>query len=102
MMLHLRPDLVQMEQAADFVPLMRALADEGYRLLSPTGPAQLAWQAQDLHPSGACGDATNADAARGRMLVDHAAQALVELLQELDRFAPERLRSATAGSCRPA
>jgi creatinine amidohydrolase len=73
MMLHLRPDLVQMEHAADFVPLMRELADEGYRRLSPTGPGRLAWQAQDLHPSGACGDATNADAERGRALVDHAA-----------------------------
>ena len=90
-----------MAQAADFVPLMRAMADEGYRLLSPVGPARLAWQAQDLHPSGACGDATDADAERGRMLVDHAARALVELLQELDRFPPERLRSPTAGSCRP-
>jgi creatinine amidohydrolase len=93
MMLHLRPDLVQMEHAADFVPLMRELADEGYRRLSPTGPGRLAWQAQDLHPSGACGDATNADAERGRALVDHAAGALVELLLELDRFSPDRLRS---------
>jgi creatinine amidohydrolase len=92
MMLHLRPDLVQMAHAADFVPLMREMAADGYRLLSPTGPAKLAWQAQDLHPSGACGDATNADAERGRALVDHAARTLVALLQELDRFPPERLR----------
>ena len=102
MMLHLRPDLVQMEHAADFVPLMRELADEGYRRLSPTGPGRLAWQAQDLHPSGACGDASNADAERGRALVDHAAGALVELLLELDRFPPDRLRSPTRGSCRSA
>jgi creatinine amidohydrolase len=92
MMLHLRPDLVQMARAAEFVPLMRQLADEGYRLLSPTGPGKLAWRAEDLHPSGACGDATNADAERGRQLVDHAAQSLVELLIEVDRFAPDRLR----------
>jgi creatinine amidohydrolase len=101
-MLHLRPELVQMQHAADFAPLMREMAAQGYRLLSPTGPARLAWQAQDLHPSGACGDATNADAGRGRAIVDHAARALVEVLQELDRFPPERLRSATAGSSRPA
>jgi creatinine amidohydrolase len=92
MMLHLRPDLVQLARAADFVPLMRQMADEGYRLLSPTGPGKLAWQAQDLHPSGAAGDARNADAERGRALVDHAAQALVDLLREVDRFAPDRLR----------
>jgi creatinine amidohydrolase len=81
-----------MARAADFVPLMRQMADEGYRLLSPTGPGKLAWQAQDLHPSGAAGDARNADAERGRALVDHAAQALVYLLREVDRFAPDRLR----------
>jgi creatinine amidohydrolase len=91
MMLHLRPDLVQMDHAANFTPLMRELADEGYRLLSPTGPGRLAWQAQALHPSGACGDAADADAERGRALVDHAAKVLVDLLIELDRFAPERL-----------
>jgi creatinine amidohydrolase len=92
-MLHLRPDLVQMDQAADFAPLMRQMAADGYRLLSPTGPGKLAWQAQDLHPSGAAGDARNADAERGRALVDHAARALGDLLREVDRFPPDRLRS---------
>jgi creatinine amidohydrolase len=102
MMLHLRPDLVQMEHAADFRPLMRDLAEEGHRLLSPTGPGKLAWQAQDLHPAGACGDATDADAERGQALVEHAAAVLVELLLELDRFDPERLvRSPTAAPSRP-
>jgi creatinine amidohydrolase len=47
-----------------------------YRPLSPTGADRLAWQAQDLHPCGACGDATNADAERGRRVIEHAAQAL--------------------------
>ncbi len=92
MMLHLRPDLVQMDRAADFTPLMAEMAPD-YRRLSPTGPGRLAWQAQDLHPSGAAGDATDADAERGRALVEHAAQALVQLLIELDRFPLDRLRS---------
>jgi creatinine amidohydrolase len=91
-MLHLRPDLVHMDRAANFVPLMRTLRDDGHRLLSPTGPGKLAWQAQDLHPSGAAGDATDADAGRGRQLVEHAARALADLLIEVDRFAPDRLR----------
>ena len=91
-MLHLRPDLVQMDRAANFIPLMRTLRADGYRLLSPTGPGKLAWQAQDLHPSGACGDATDADAERGRQLVEHAAKALADLLLELDRFTLDRLR----------
>jgi creatinine amidohydrolase len=92
MMLHLRPDLVRMDRAADFVPLMRELASD-YRHLSPTGAARLAWMAQDLHPSGACGDARNADATRGRAVIEHAAQALIALLREVDRYPLERLRA---------
>jgi creatinine amidohydrolase len=95
MMLHLRPDLVRMDLAAEFRPLMTDLAPD-YRHLSPTGAGRLAWMAQDLHPSGACGDATDADAGRGRALVDHAAQILVELLVEIDRYPLERLRSRRA------
>ncbi len=91
MMLELRPDLVRMDLAADFTPLMRELADNRY--LSPTGAGRLAWLAQDLHPSGACGDARNADAGRGRARGAHAAQALIALLQEVDRYPLERLRS---------
>ena len=92
MMLHLRPDLVRMDLAADFFPLMRELAGE-FCHLSPTGAGRLAWMAQDLHPSGACGDARAADAERGRALVEHAAQALITLLREVDRYPLERLRA---------
>jgi len=91
MMLHLRPDLVRMDLAADFPPLMRELAAD-YRHLSPTGAGRLAWMAQDLHPSGACGDASAADADRGRALIEHAAQTLVALLREIDRYPLDRLR----------
>jgi creatinine amidohydrolase len=91
-MLHLRPDLVRMDRAENFVPLMAGMAQGGYRALSPTGPGRLAWQAQDLNPAGACGDATLADAERGRQLVEHAARALVELLEEVDRYPLANLR----------
>ncbi len=84
MMLHLAPDLVQMEKAADFRPLSKDMADD-YRYLSPLGPAQLAWQAQDLHPSGAAGNAAAADAERGAQVVEFVAARIVEVLQEIDR-----------------
>ena len=90
-MLHLRPDLVHMERAANFSPLMADMAGH-YRLLSPIGAGKLAWQAQDLHPSGACGDATNADAERGAQVVEHAAQGLAALLEEVDRYPLANLR----------
>jgi creatinine amidohydrolase len=93
MMLCLRPDLVRMEEARDFTPLMSEMA-QGYARLSPIGPGRLGWMAQDLHPSGACGDARNADPERGRQLVEHAARALLELLLEVDRFPLEKLRPA--------
>ncbi len=91
MMLYLRPDLVRMDQAQSFQPLMAEMAQD-YVRLSPVGPGRLGWMAQDLHPSGACGDASDADPQRGRQLVEHAARALVELLVEVERFPLERLR----------
>ena len=92
MMLYLRPDLVQMAAAGSFPPLMAEMAQDGYRRLCAVGAGRMGWQAQDLHPSGACGDATDADAERGRVLVEHAAKALAELLEEVDRFPLEKLR----------
>jgi creatinine amidohydrolase len=92
MMLHLRSDLVRMDLAGEFFPLMRELAAD-YRHLSPTGAGRLAWMAQDLHPSGACGNARDADAERGGALVEHAAQTLIALLREVDRYPLEHLRS---------
>lgn len=85
MMLALRPDLVRMELAADFVPSSVALAEE-YRHLTPEGRIGFGWQTQDLHISGACGNARGADAVRGQRAIDHAAHGLVELLHEIHRY----------------
>jgi creatinine amidohydrolase len=46
---------------------------------------------QDLHPSGAVGDATAASAQHGHAALDHGARAFVELLREVDRFDLARL-----------
>jgi creatinine amidohydrolase len=85
MMLALRPDLVQMDKAEDFTPLSVALAKD-YRYLTPEGRISFGWQTQDLHPSGACGNARAADAERGARSVEHAARCLVALLQEVHRY----------------
>ena len=85
MMLALRPDLVQMDKAENFAPLSIALAQD-YRYLTPEGRIGFGWQTQDLHPSGACGNALDADAERGACSVEHAAQGLVALLQEVHRY----------------
>jgi creatinine amidohydrolase len=57
-----------------------------YRWLSTQRPAPFAWQAQDLHPSGAAGDATQASAEKGERLIDHGARAFCELLADVDQF----------------
>jgi creatinine amidohydrolase len=65
-----------------------------FRWLSTQRPAPFAWQAQDLNPSGAVGDARQASAEKGGLLLDHGAFAFCELLQDVDNFDVTRL---TAG-----
>jgi len=90
MMLALMPERVDMGKAKRFGSLTERLAAENRHLsLRPGG--KLAWQSQDLNPKGAMGDATDADAERGRLLVDHAAREFITLLEEVDRFPLERL-----------
>ncbi|MGH6716790.1 MAG: creatininase family protein, partial [Bradyrhizobium sp.] len=45
-----------------------------------------AWQTQDLHPSGAVGDAAQASAEKGERLIEHGARAFIELLEDIDKF----------------
>jgi creatinine amidohydrolase len=80
--------LVRNREIADFRPASVAMETE-YRWLSAHRPAPFAWQAQDLHLSGAIGDATDASAAKGEVLLDHGARAFCELLADVDKFDPE-------------
>jgi creatinine amidohydrolase len=91
-MMHLHPDLVRRDELANFRP--RSLDMEGdYEILTPEGSIAFGWETQDLSPPGACGDATDADAARGAQLVAHAAARFVKLLAEIDRYPLEALRT---------
>jgi creatinine amidohydrolase len=87
------PQEVRREAIANFVPSSIAM-EQRYRRLSTHRPAPFAWQAQDLHPSGAAGDATQASAEKGERLLDHGAQAFCELLEDVDRFDMSALRGA--------
>lgn len=89
-MLHLRPDLVRMDNAADFVSSAAQQAP-AFRHLGPTGRISYGWETQDLHPSGAVGDATMATAEKGRTIVEQVADRLVEVLTDVDTFDPARL-----------
>ena len=79
------PRAVRKDKIADFRPSSMAMQKD-YRWLSPHRPAPFAWQAQDLHRSGAVGDATQASAEKGLRLLDHGAAAFCELLADIDRF----------------
>ena len=76
---------VRAEALGDFRPASIAM-ERKYRRLSAHRPAAFAWQAQDLHPSGAVGNATLASADKGARLIDYGAQAFVELLEDVDEF----------------
>jgi creatinine amidohydrolase len=89
------PQHVRRDRVADFHPASIAM-DTSYRWLSTHRPAPFAWQAQDLHPSGAAGDATQASAEKGQRLLDHGAQAFCELLADVDRFDMAALQNKPA------
>jgi creatinine amidohydrolase len=63
-----------------------------FKWLGAYRPAGFAWMTQDLHPTGAVGDATQASAAKGEVALAQGAKAFVELLHEVDRFDLSRLR----------
>jgi creatinine amidohydrolase len=92
MMLALRPDLVRTEHRANFEPVSVAMESE-YRYLTTEGAIGFGWQTQDLHPAGACGNALDADAARGNQILDHIADGLLGLLHEVHRFPLERIKT---------
>lgn len=91
LMLALRPELVRMELAGDFVPLSKREADR-FPILMGLGAAGYGWLAQDVDASGAAGNAAAADAERGRKVIDHVAGRLVALLDEMVRYPLSNLK----------
>jgi creatinine amidohydrolase len=91
LMLAAMPATVRMDKAARAVPDTLKMAQE-FKWLGAYRPAGFAWMTQDLHPSGAVGDATLAKADKGEAALTQGAQAFVELLREIDRFDLSRLR----------
>ncbi|WP_343593635.1 creatininase family protein [Paracidovorax wautersii] len=82
MMLHLAPETVRMEHAAQWRSSSQDRA-ERYAVLGNGRSAKMGWAMQDYHPSGAVGNAAGATADKGRAVVQAAGAALVQLLQEV-------------------
>jgi creatinine amidohydrolase len=92
LMLHLRPDLVRIDALANFAALTHDM-NTSNRFLGPEKPIGFGWLSQDLHPSGACGNAAQADAARGAQLMEYLVAALDGLLEEVAATTLETLKS---------
>jgi creatinine amidohydrolase len=90
LMLHFRPDLVDMSKAKLF-PSTAAAMDNEYAHLRPAGVHSFGWIAQDLNPDGAVGDASVASAEKGRLTAEHQADAFIALLRDVTRFPLDRL-----------
>jgi creatinine amidohydrolase len=84
-MLAAHPKLVATDEVANF-PSSASEMEKQYLHLSTQRPAPMAWQAQDLNPSGAVGDATQASADKGGALLTHGARAFCELLDDVGKF----------------
>ncbi|MEL6584460.1 MAG: creatininase family protein [Pseudomonadota bacterium] len=87
LMLHFRPDTVDMSAAKDF----RSTAQAGG--LQPIGGVKYGWVAKDLNPDGTVGNAAAGTAEKGKATAAHQAARFVSLLHEvaaadLSRFAP--------------
>ncbi|MBU2963433.1 creatininase family protein [Citreicella sp. C3M06] len=78
----LHPDHVQMEHARDFPAKAAELAGK-FKHLGLSAAGKLGWQAQDMNAAGACGDASKATAEKGEAFIQHAAEQIVTLLQEV-------------------
>lgn len=83
-MLHLRPDLVDMSQARRSVPEHLA----GRRYVKFGGPVSFGWTSDDFGTHGVIGDPTGATAERGRQLWAGMIQAAVQALGEIAAFSP--------------
>jgi creatinine amidohydrolase len=86
-----RSDTVRMEKVVAEMPATVAMQQE-FKWLGAFRPAGFGWMTQDLHPSGAVGDASGATAAKGDATLEKGAAGLIELLREIDRFDLARLR----------
>ena len=90
MMLHLDPELVDMDAAADLGPqVAHSVADCTH--IGFGGPVKFGWLSTDLSPSGVVGDPTGASAAAGERLVEEYISSIVEALPDIATFNPGAL-----------
>ncbi len=95
-MLAAYPGLVRREKIANFVPSTIAM-ERDYQYLRADLPVGFGWMTQDLHASGAVGDASLATAEKGEAALAHGARAFVALLDDVEKFDLARLSPGPFG-----
>jgi creatinine amidohydrolase len=76
---------VRRDKVAHFPSAASAL-ERDHPEIAVAGRLRFAWQAQDLNPTGAVGDARLATAEAGKALVEQAARGLLALAADLSRL----------------
>ncbi len=84
-MLAARPNLVRNERRADFLSATYAM-ERDFKWLRADVPVGFGWMTQDLHASGAVGNAALATAEKGEAALEYGARAFIELLDDVARF----------------
>ncbi|MBO6718675.1 MAG: creatininase family protein [Rhizobiaceae bacterium] len=84
LMLHFRPDTVDMSKAADFVSVA-ATDEERFTHLRPTGTLSYAWIASDLNRAGAVGNAAKGTAELGKRIAEHQVASMIDLLRDVQK-----------------
>jgi creatinine amidohydrolase len=95
-MLAAHPELVRREKIANFVPATYAM-ERDYAYLRADQPVGFGWMTQDLHASGAVGNASLATAEKGEAALDHGARAFIALLKDVEKFDLTRLAPGSLG-----
>ena len=89
-MLALHPELVDMKKAKNFKSEQSRFLKNN-RYLSAYGKHAFGWKMQDLNPIGVVGNAKQASAEKGELLIAHSLKGILTLLKEVDRFDPGQL-----------
>lgn len=87
LMLHFRPECVDMDQAKDFASTAEQAS------IPPVGPLSYGWVATDLNSEGTVGEAHLATAEKGRVTCEHQVSAFIDLLR--------RIQAQPIGNIRP-
>jgi creatinine amidohydrolase len=94
LMLHFRPDLVDMSKAKLF-PSKAADIEKQFTHLRPIGTHAFGWIAPDLNVDGAVGDASAGTAEKGKLTAQFQADGFIALVRDVARFSLDDWLSTT-------